>query len=759
MTKTNCIFRIFILLFILVGCIQPPTYIAEPDPDPDPDTGVNPDPDPDPDTDPDPDEPDVDPPFVSELTEWEAIAGKAELGPFLKAAMVTLQELDESYTPTERMFTTSVISDQGNFMFEELELEFPYVLVSVEGRYFDQVRNVNSSDQVTLTAIEDLRINETIHINPISHLKTGRMLELMAQGSTSMIAADVQAQEEVLTQFGLQQYSGSQLGLSSFADGTYDAAVQVVVASILLRTGEETFGVARFLSELEDEFRQTGNFSGEYANLCWKNSTLIHWEEVAENLKEFYRRNGKNVTFKDFSDFIDWDGDGIAGNEDKDQRRLLFFNESILSVEKQGGRYFIPVTSRVDYEIIAGERPDRNVNDLQIKYVDYSLSLDKAGGQLVVDVAPATSWWIYPAQVVIYSQEAEVSDTLFISQESLVADDGQYTGWGEQYLAAFLDYCQAMELLYTHTHTGGSYLLTDFYTRSLSADTEMLLTAYQQGEKAAYELSLRRNDIMDHYPLMETQRYMYAVLEALLYYQMSGLWGQCLTVDDWNWSRYAPNCKPLGSGDIWKLKEADLLKARQILPVKREDPVLPAFRDVATVVLARYYLRSQNPGEALTLFEEIINSGRYRLERSWDSVFYEDETKEAILSFPPNANQGGMWGFYNDYHKRIPALTYGEVLLSAAECADRVGQTDKAWRYMNQLRSARGRSSIGSGDFISALADTWGEEGKGTASYLQFLKRKGLAESTLSILPYQTLWPIPNYYLWEYGMTQNPGGW
>ncbi|MCC8186562.1 MAG: hypothetical protein LIP08_03345 [Bacteroides sp.] len=175
------------------------------------------------------------------------------------------------------------------------------------------------------------------------------------------------------------------------------------------------------------------------------------------------------------------------------------------------------------------------------------------------------------------------------------------------------------------------------------------------------------------------------------------------------------------------------MKERQRLPIKREDPVLPAFRDVATVVLARCYLRSQDPGAALTLFEERINSGRYSLGRSWDSVFCEDQTKEAILSFPPNTNHSGMWGFYNDCHKRIPALTYGEIMLSAAECADRVGQTDKAWRYKNQLRTTRERSSIGSGDFISALTDTWREEGKETASYLEFLKRKGLADSTLSI--------------------------
>ncbi len=44
MTKTDCMLRIFILIFIPGNCIPPPIYMAEPDPDPDPDTGVNPDP-------------------------------------------------------------------------------------------------------------------------------------------------------------------------------------------------------------------------------------------------------------------------------------------------------------------------------------------------------------------------------------------------------------------------------------------------------------------------------------------------------------------------------------------------------------------------------------------------------------------------------------------------------------------------------------------------------------------------------------------
>ncbi len=53
MTKTNCMLRIFILIFIPGNCIPPPIYMAEPDPDPDPA----------------PDEPGVDPPLVSALRE------------------------------------------------------------------------------------------------------------------------------------------------------------------------------------------------------------------------------------------------------------------------------------------------------------------------------------------------------------------------------------------------------------------------------------------------------------------------------------------------------------------------------------------------------------------------------------------------------------------------------------------------------------------------------------------------------------------
>ncbi|MCD8080437.1 MAG: RagB/SusD family nutrient uptake outer membrane protein [Bacteroides sp.] len=695
-----------------------------------------------------------------ELPEDFIVSGKAENTPFLKGTTVSLQELDESYLPTGRVFTTTVHSDEGDFSFEKLSLISPYVIVSVNGYYFDQVRNIFSSGQLTLHTIADLRKQKILYINPISHLKKGRIQQLVSKENLSFAQADTQAQKEVLNQFGLQLYSNTALQTTSVTDGTNEAAVLVVISSTLLQGVQETASLGQYLTTLEEEMKREGRFSEEQRVTCRKNSMMTRWEEVESNLRNYYKDRQEEITFKKFNDFVDWDGDGIAGNEKENQRQLLSFGSQRLDVGKQGGTYTFHIVAWGDYEKIT-EDQEGGYGGWQnaVHHMEFSTSLDKETGELIVKVGAAINWWVEPAEIIIRSTESDIADTLVIHQRGLSPEDGHISyDWGEGSILYFLDYCQAVELSYVHGIEEGRLPpdYREFYDRSTSlVDNQVLSTALYQARSALFDFNSKRNLIEFYYERAKVLQSAFSALEALVYYQMFSLWGKGLYVYNELFPWYPTQYIPIDADELWDMFIPLLLEAGKVLPVEGGDHILPSTRDMVTATLARVWMWQQQYSQSLALLEEIIQSRRYSLGRSWENIYYAN-SKELIVSFDTYTGMSDNSRLFPDAEK-VPAITYGEILLCAAECASKLGQADKAWDYMNQVRRARGRSAVSSGEFMSVLADTWREDVKGTASFLPFLRRNGLAEQMLSIESYQVLLPFSRGYTEGYGVKQNPG--
>ena len=101
--------------------------------------------------------------------------------------------------------------------------------------------------------------------------------------------------------------------------------------------------------------------------------------------------------------------------------------------------------------------------------------------------------------------------------------------------------------------------------------------------------------------------------------------------------------------------------------------------------------------------------------------------------------------------------TYGDVLLSLAECEAKLNNDTKAKEYLNQVASTKGIETT-STETLTAISDIRRRIQIDLGGYFAFLKRTGLAKSTLGLEDYQLLFPIPQDEIYRNpAMTQNPG--
>ena len=179
-------------------------------------------------------------------------------------------------------------------------------------------------------------------------------------------------------------------------------------------------------------------------------------------------------------------------------------------------------------------------------------------------------------------------------------------------------------------------------------------------------------------------------------------------------------------------------------------------KDLARVILADIYMYQGKYAEAKALLNEIVNANRYSLVTSVNDLGID--CSEIIWSMPSSgqtrarANRATI--VLND---NCIVKTYADVLLSLAECESKLGNDTKANEYLSQVKSAKGIETT-SNDVIPAISEVRSKIQIDFGGYFAFLKRTGLAQSTLGLEEYQLLFPIPQSELdMNPAMTQNPG--
>ncbi len=700
------------------------------------------------------------------------IKGKVEKGPFIKGSEVKLYVLDNSFKQTGKNYTTRIISNEGDFAFDELEVSSPYVLLTADGYYFNEVEGDLSEGRLSLDALVDVSKQQDINVNILTHLKKERILALIEAGK-SFEDANKQAQRELLTCFALQEYADKDASTYSITAGTNEAAALIVISSIVL-TDKSDAKVTEYLMKLSEEFKNTGTFSDDVKAEIQEKSRRLSFESIRNNIIERYHELGKTIEVKDLHYYVDWDGDGIAGNElgDPDEERILRFETDTLHVAAVGGRYEVKIETNIPFSDQLPPAPGISYDPIEhvdrdlvkIGNISYTASLES--DKVVLEVEPAESRIMNNTTFTIYSFDGKNKAELVLVQEGDPNKPLELTQSGKDILVTFCSRARdamndfhILDALYTQRFSYGSK--TDWnsiYEHLVNGNTPLIYDTWAKSYQAIALLRQLKNAFQSE-PLLHTS---FAVLESMFYYEIAVWWGNVVYVKGQT-SDEAMSSSQLKEDELFALLETDLQNGIRLFPADNisfdtmeASSYLLYSNSVPKAILAKMYMYLGEYDKAYPLLTQIIQSGNYTLSNLRTNAL-SSGSKEIIYAFRQDPQS--EYSRYIESTDIVPALLYSEVVMMAAECAYRLGNNSEAVNYYNKVAGSRGAAIISSTtDFMSAMLSLWENELKGTGTYFAFLKRNNLAEEVLNIPVYKQLLPIPWQELAKNpNIMQNPG--
>ncbi|TDQ80210.1 RagB/SusD family nutrient uptake outer membrane protein [Sphingobacterium yanglingense] len=288
---------------------------------------------------------------------------------------------------------------------------------------------------------------------------------------------------------------------------------------------------------------------------------------------------------------------------------------------------------------------------------------------------------------------------------------------------------------------------------------------------------------------------------ALNYYNLVTRWGDVPVLPDNTLEKPFRDPKE----QVWAFIESNLAEAAKYLGSSKSYYYISA--DAVKALQARVYLAQGKKAEAAAAAESLITSGKYALD-SFEKIFRKQANTEVIFAFEnlseessinisdlfysyahPNKGQGNYritTETVNLFASTDKRRNMTIVNIAGTDCVNKYpsGQTGRdpviisrisemyliaaeslglsnGLSYLNTLRQFRGLpivSPSSEADFLTALLHERQLELLGENFRYYDLIRTGKAVSTLGILPYQTLLPIPGSELQRNtNLKPNPG--
>ena len=700
------------------------------------------------------------------------VSGKVEKGPFINGSKITAQALDKNYNLTGEVYQGVITDNDGSFDFGEINLNSPYVLLTADGYYFNEVYGELSDGQISMQSIVNLTDNKQANVNILTHLKTQRMMQLIRNNIMDFDEADAKVQKEVLRNFGLERYADQDVCNFSIASGTEEAGALIVVSSALLKDRSDA-ELTEYLAMLSSEFKAEGRFMDDTKEKIRESSMLLKVNEISDNIIRRYKDLGVDVTVPNLNYFIDWDGDGIAGNEpDAGGDVTLTLDKEELEIPAEGGTFRVKIDCKVPVTLekpagIPGE--SISVETLKIfKFSDIDYTGTIQENELEIVVQPAAGALVRDKTITVYTTSGRLSVDLRLTQKGdpskpvEFGEDGQkvITGIALMMATSMQDFSN-LDGYYTQSFDGRSTAYRFIYEHTLTPSDSKLYSVWGNvystiSRIKIFDSLLERSGVTEIPPFMA---YIHQ-LAAVQYFQLASWWENVPYVISYD-NSFAVT-KQLVSRDLFANLVEDLnycVEHSKLEPGKFDssESFLYPSQGASLALLAKMYLHQKSYDQAYAHLKRIIDSGVYALELS-SSASLTRNSRELIWGLLTSAQPESYENVLkeNDY---VPFVTYTEVLLSASECAYRLGNQGEAMDYLNRVRQARNLPPVSGADFIESLRSTWQSELKGFGSYFAFLRRNDLATGQLKIESYQQLLPIPQQEI-DYPdskLIQNPG--
>lgn len=720
------------------------------------------------------------------------VQGKVEKGPFISGSEISIQPMDSKLQVLGSLFNTAITDDLGNFMLGSKEFSTPYAEFMANGYFFNEVKGELSNSTLTLRALVDLQDNTTVNVNILTHLKYSRIKNLVSSGK-NYTEANKQAQKELLTAFGLANLTDKDVSSFSIISGTDESAALIAISSLLLMERTEA-ALTEYLSKLSSDFGKNGTFSEDIQSQISKdkNKLAMFLSDIKDNVISRYDNLGINVSVKELSHFIDWNNDGVAGNELLKENQTVTLEKTSLQIPNEGGEYSININSPIavylepQVETELNISPEDNVvsesfvthlydgydeSDFQEKEITSECKLN--GNTLEISVSKlegrsgkvkTISLYDYIGNVVAIvelSQEGKdinisVSEAPLLGQEgknavasiavSLVQGLRQYNVI-EQYYA----YNKFIDKVNDYVYPSSSQI-TNSWSNIYSTNNKLL-----QLKKVDESLLNVYGDYCN-------------VLSALYYSNLVYGWDAVPFITDYSQIEQIINqgIHRETTANIWNDLKSKLSHAIDNLAEKKNESLKDingfffASKDVARVLLANIHMYQGNYTTAKDLLQKVVDNGFYTLDASKNfmtstSTDDIDVTESTEVIFALQYDAGTRASVTIMEPGVMPYITLSDVYLSLAECHYELGDSNTAEQNIKKILDAKNISTTET-DVLMKIKDVREQILLYSGTYFAFLKRTGLAKTICNIEDYQLLFPIPSNELYSNSqMTQNPG--
>ncbi len=676
--------------------------------------------------------------------------GKVEKGPFTQGSTVTIQELTKELSLTGKSFQTDIRNNEGDFKIESsMDFVSPFIQVACDGYFFNEVNGELSQSQIRLESLVNIKDKRSININILTHLTKDRVMKLMKEENASYADASLQARKELLAAFGLQSYEDLEFEDLSISDGNNGAGALIIVSAVLLAERSEA-EFTEYVSVLKESFTENGTFTEEQINAIRKKSQDLSINDITDNIVNRYKSLGKKILVPDLRFFIDWDNDGIAGNElgDPAIKPQLFFELDTIVIPAEGGEFSVRIQSNVPFKLVDEDSETVPVDGLikgavlsEVKLLD---------NELILNVNPTVEPFVGNIKLYVTTLDKSLTSELTIAQEGDFSNEMQ----NELIQAIMLKASEAFD----QTHT-----LEGFYTNCYEVDNNNTWHRFTTHNISAgdskvndtwsrlYYLTHRINYVRKQ--VGNTSEKYLNTLHTLLNLQLTTLWGDVVYIDENHQTGDQIPSKTVS--EIYSILKKNLTQSIEGLPEEKSTSMFKVSKNVSRALLAKILINEKKYVEAKEQLEHIIASGQYALNSSREDAL-NIGSSEMMYAINTNDFETVQFSQYIESTDYLPLIQYAEVLLLSSECAFQSGDLASAQEYLNQIRNRNGNTMVYTTgrEFIESLKETWKNTLKGGFSYFDFLKRNNLAVDQLGIEAFRQLMPVPEN---EVTVDQNEG--
>ncbi len=235
----------------------------------------------------------------------EQIKGYVQKGPYLIGTSISLSELKSDLSQTGKVFTTDIKNNQGAFEIRNIELSSGFVEITADGFYFNELIGENSSAQLTLSAVSDIRDKSTLNVNILAHLEKDRLLKLVSEGA-SFLDAKTQAQEEILKVFLIAKSDITESELLNISEDGDNNAILLAV-SVILQGHLSVADMSELIGKLNSDLVEDGILDDpSIGTALINNARLADLQSVRTNLENRYKELDLDVSIPEFEKYIEY---------------------------------------------------------------------------------------------------------------------------------------------------------------------------------------------------------------------------------------------------------------------------------------------------------------------------------------------------------------------------------------------------------------------------------------------------------------------